>query len=97
MIVEISKKAVTELNATKQWYDEQEPRLGDLFLDEVEFAVARILQFSTAFPEIRPRIRRCLLRKFPYAVLYDAESVSNTVLILTVYHQFRNPKTILKF
>ena len=96
MNISISRKAILEIKASKEWYDKQESGLGSIFLSDFEDAVSRIQQMPKGFPLVRIRIRKCLFSKFPFAVLYDSESKNEKITILVVYHQFRNPKTYLK-
>ena len=67
---EFHRLAEYELNEAAQYYDLEDPGLGAAFLDEVD----RCLQSIQAAPEagaiLRGTVRRRLLRRFPYAVLY---------------------------
>ncbi len=63
--------ADTELAEAAKWYKSQAPGLGLGSLDEFEAAMHRIMPFPEAWTGVGPRHRRCLFRKFPYAVLYS--------------------------
>lgn len=49
------------------------PGLGLDFLAEFEAAINRILQFPNAWRQVSARHRRCLFRRFPFAILYSQE------------------------
>ena len=63
--------------------------LGRRFLGEVRRVEQLILQFPRAGREIRPGIRRRLLRKFPFSLIYSLEG--DDILILAVAHHKRRP------
>ena len=63
--------------------------LGRRFLAEIRRAESLISQFPESAEEIRPDIRKRVLRKFRYSLIYSIEK--NGVLILAVAHHSRRP------
>jgi plasmid stabilization system protein ParE len=63
--------ADAELAEAARWYETQATGLGRDFLDEFEAVMDRIMRFPEAWARIGARHRRCLFRRFPYAVLYS--------------------------
>ena len=63
--------------------------LGRRYFAEVRRAENLISQFPQLAPEIAPGIRKRVLRKFRYSLLYTIEK--DRVLILAVAHQSRRP------
>ena len=63
--------------------------LGRRFLAEVRRAENNITQFPLSAEEIRPGIRKRLLNKFRYALIYSLEQ--DELLILAVAHTSRRP------
>jgi len=63
--------AEEELAAAAIWYETQASGLGGEFLDEFEAVMERIMQSPNAWKRVGFRHRRCLLRRFPYGVLYS--------------------------
>jgi plasmid stabilization system protein ParE len=59
------------------------------FKAEVTEAARRIARYPHAWSVHRVEIRKCLLHKFPYKVLYSVEK--DHVVILAVAHQHRRP------
>lgn len=83
------ESAENELNEAAEYYESQVKGLGNVFLNDVQSTI----DFIQANPESSPRIlkvvRKCLLRRFPYSILY---SVKDTVIyILAIAHQKRRP------
>lgn len=64
--------------------------LGRRLYAEVRRAEHLIAQFPESAPEIRPSIRKHLLQKFRYSLIYSREK--DGVLILAVAHQSRRPE-----
>ena len=72
------------------WYYELESRgLGGTFLDEVERGLDQIAVHPEAAPVLSGSVRRRLLRKFPYALLYKIKP--NAIRILAVMNLRRRP------
>ena len=67
----------------------QAPGLGRRFFAEVARVEALIVEFPEAATEIRPNIRRRMLRKFRFTLLYSIEKQG--VLILALAHHSRRP------
>ena len=81
--------AQREVDDAVAWYNEREQDLGVDFLDELDRAIRRIKSFTLASTEIEPGIRRCLLGRFPYGVIYGIDE--DLVIVIAVAHLHRNP------
>jgi len=79
-----------ELDDTVAWYDAQVPGLGSEFLDEIDRAIGRIVAWPSSCEEIKPGIRRCLISRFPYGLIYADET--EAIVILAVAHLHRYPR-----
>ena len=78
-----------EFNEAIEWYETHEPGLGLDFAAEVHAAVQRALAFPLAWQEMGGDIRRALVHRFPYGVLYVLER--DRLLIIAVMHLHRQP------
>jgi toxin ParE1/3/4 len=67
---EFHRLAEHELNEAAQYYDHEDPGLGVAFLDEVDRCLESIQAHPDAGVTLRGEVRRRLLRRFPYALLY---------------------------
>jgi len=63
--------------------------LGRRFFAEVQRAESLIERFPESAPEIAPGIRKRLLRKFRYSLIYSIEK--DSLLVLAVAHHSRRP------
>jgi len=89
MLIRFLAAARKEFLEAVSHYDLKEPTLGDEFADEVWETISRIASHPSAWQQLSSRTRRCLTRRFPYAVIYQAQAKS--ILIIAVMHQKRHP------
>ena len=89
MKVIFSKYARQELDDATQYYEIEYQGLGKRFRDEVRKAAKRISEYPEAWSVERGEIRKCILHKFPYKLLYSVET--SHVFIIAVAHQHRRP------
>jgi plasmid stabilization system protein ParE len=89
MRVEFSPEAKSEFDDGRRYHEKLVPGLGARFRDEVRQALARIRSWPLAAPVERGDIRRMVLPRFPYKLLYSVES--DRLLILAVAHAHRAP------
>ena len=87
--ISIHEAAENELNDAADFYDLESPGLGETFINEIHKAIDLIARFPEASPLIRGRIRRKVLIKFPYALIYSLRATE--IRILAVAHQKRRP------
>jgi len=76
--------ALTEYSEAVEFYAERRVEIAQIFINAVENTIFKIVESSTRWPVIDEDIRRCLMRKFPYGILYTIED--NFILILAVMH-----------
>ncbi|MBI4746508.1 MAG: type II toxin-antitoxin system RelE/ParE family toxin [Deltaproteobacteria bacterium] len=81
--------AQAELDDAFSWYEEQAGGLGYEFLDELDQSVRLIASFPEAFEQIEDAVRRCLVNRFPYGVIYGIDGVE--VVVIAVAHLKREP------
>ena len=89
MTVTFHGAARAELAAAVERYNGRAPGLGDALAAEVRSVVVRIVDHPEAGFPVRPFIRRRLLARFPYSVLYNVRR--DRLRILAVMHHRREP------
>lgn len=70
-------------------YSEIDSALGVDFEAKVEEAVVTAMAFPNAWREIATGIRRCLLRRFPYGIVYRYDD--DVFYILAIMHLHKKP------
>lgn len=81
--------ALAELKQATLNYDEKENGLGQIFLDEIDAAIARILSNPHAWHPLSPRTRRCRTHRFPFGLIYQIRS--DEILIISIMDLRRDP------
>lgn len=82
-------EAERELREAVEYYEDIEPGLGYDLSVEVYFAVQRAVTYPQAWSVLDGDIRRVLVRRFPYGVLYSEQEGS--LLIIAVMNLHREP------
>ncbi len=88
--ITIRPKALKEIEEAWQWYEKQRDGLGDDFVLCVEESLEKISREPELYPFVHKKIRRTLIRRFPYGILYFIEK--NMIVVVGVFHGSRNPK-----
>lgn len=91
MKVHVLSCAEREFVAAIDFYNSERAGLGYEFAEEVKDTLNRIAVFPEAWPLFSRRARRCFVRRFPYAVLYQVRD--DSVLVVALLHTKRNPQT----
>lgn len=89
MRVIFTKLARQELEDAVRFYELEYSGLGRKFKEEVRKAALRIAAYPEGWSIERGNVRKCLLHKFPYKLLYAVDE--NQILIIAVAHQHRKP------
>jgi hypothetical protein len=82
-------EAEKEFLAAIEYYERHAENLGFDFATEVYAAMGRAAEYPRAWPILEGEVRRCLITRFPYGVLYSQEP--DGIFILAVMHLHRNP------
>jgi hypothetical protein len=83
--------AQTEFEEAIEYYDEQRAGLGIEFSNEVGQALDRTSHYPEAWSQLSSRIRRCLVSRFPYSVIYEGRS--EHLIIIAIQHHHRKPES----
>lgn len=71
------------------WYQQQEEKLGERFLIELDFIFSQIAHSPELFPIAFKNFRKALMFSFPFCVYFAIEN--ETIIILSVHHSKRSP------
>jgi hypothetical protein len=87
--VSLLPPAQLELDKAFAWYESQVVGLGYGFLDEFNRAAHLIVTFPELYQQINPGLRRCLLNRFPYGLVYGVDD--GVIVIVAVAHLKQRP------
>jgi plasmid stabilization system protein ParE len=85
-----TSRARAELIDAQDWYEHESPGLGRRFRAAVDTAVQRISVAPRQFPVIYKNVRRALLRRFPYALIFVIEA-DESLTVIACFHGNRDP------
>jgi plasmid stabilization system protein ParE len=95
MIYRFLSPALEEVRDAAVFYGGRVSGLGADFLDELDSAIERILQFPEAWGRLGDDHRRCNLRRFPYSIIYQIQPAQE-IVIISVFHQSRESQSWLE-
>jgi plasmid stabilization system protein ParE len=90
MRVEFHPLVADDLNDAVAYYNARRESLGNALRAEVYGVIDRIVENPGQYRVVRGDIRRCLVRRFPYSVLYRVVG-EDLVRILAIRHHRRQP------
>lgn len=82
-------EARREYRDAAAYYEAARPGLGAAFTLEIESVIEQITASPERWRSFEDDVRRCLARRFPYALLYSIET--DYILIVAVMHGSREP------
>ncbi len=89
MNVLFNELALIEFRDAVEFYELEQTGLGKQFEEEIKRSLRRIKRYPAAWSIEKGEIRRYLMHRFPYKLLYSIEE--NDILILAVAHLHRKP------
>jgi plasmid stabilization system protein ParE len=89
MIFGFHEDAKEELFAAIEYYESCQLGLGRRFSKEVFATIDRICEHPYAWVKVDLHTRRCILKYFPYGLLYQV--VDETISVMAVMHLQRKP------
>src|SRR5438105_203879 len=85
----LTDRAAAELVEAVAWYEGQKAGLGLEFLEALDAVYTLLRRHPDVGVEVRPKLRRALLRRFPYGVFYAHRE--DRIHILAIIHSHRHP------
>jgi plasmid stabilization system protein ParE len=79
--------AEDEMSEAALFYDAVD--LGNDFLDDVQIAIHKLCEYPQAGQVVASPLRRMLLHRFPFSIIYSEET--DSILVIAVAHHSRRP------
>ena len=87
--VRFLRPAELEMLDAATYYELQASGLGSIFLDKIDSAIRDIGTDPERWPIVRSNIRRRLIHRFPYVILYRVDD--SEIVVQAVMHMRRRP------
>ena len=88
--VVVRPEAEAEIAEAYRWYESKVEGLGLEFLRALDASLSTIQRHPSAYAAVHKQMRRAVLRRFPYSVIYLSEN--DTIIVLACFHASRDPK-----
>lgn len=90
--IEFLRKSRLELLAAWEWYEDKQPGLGDKFKHQVDLRINEIERNPKRYPERKKNYRECIVKGFPYLIIYRVQVREKKIAIISIFHTSRSPK-----
>ncbi len=87
--VRLLPEARVEFDEATDWYEQRRSGLGAIFLARVREVFDRVAADPDRHPVVYLNVRRALVPRFPYVVLFREET--GEVIVISVFHTSRDP------
>jgi plasmid stabilization system protein ParE len=84
-----TQAARAELIEAQDWYEGAATGLGRRFRHAIDSLVVRMGDNPRQFPTVFKNVRRALLRRFPYSLLFLVED--DVLIVIACFHASRDP------
>ena len=91
MKLRLLPEARDDLASARDWYAERNAHLPRVLRADVKARLAQIQQNPQLYARVLDEVRQAPLRRFPYSILYFEWSGHDTVIVVAIFHQARNP------
>ncbi len=89
--IRLRPEALNELTEAWRWHEGQRQGLGDEFRACVDAVMAEIARAPLLSAKVQGDVRRRVLKRFPFSVIYLTEP--DHVEVLAVFHSARDPQS----
>ena len=83
-------EADLEINEAAEWYEASGQGLAVEFLRVLDACIESIRRDPLLYPMVRGEVRRAMLRRFPYSVIYAVHE--DEIVVIACFHGQRDPK-----
>jgi plasmid stabilization system protein ParE len=85
-----TRVARAEMIDAQGWYENEAPGLGRRFRAALDAVIELMIANPRLFPVVYKNIRRALLRRFPYALMFVIEP-DEALTVIACFHGSRDP------
>jgi plasmid stabilization system protein ParE len=90
MLIRFTPEADAELAEARKWYAHQRHNLDLEFMQSIDQALARITANPKQYPIVYMKLRRAVVRRFPFAIFYHISA--DALEVIAVFHSRRDPQ-----
>ena len=83
--------AASEYEKAFTWYEKKSYQAADNFIVRVQEAIVSICADPYRYRNTYKNLRELALKKYPHHLIYYIDEDRSTVVIVSIFHQKRNP------
>jgi len=91
--IRFQPRANREFREASNWYRDKSEQAAINFFAAVNDSVDIILKQPDRFRKTYKNFRETLVKKYPYTIVYIFDHENNMIIISSIFHQKRGPKT----
>jgi plasmid stabilization system protein ParE len=91
MKVEFHPSTAGDVNEAASFYQRARAGLESEFQHEIDVPIDRIANRPLLFPIVKGQIRRCIVRRFPFSILFRIVD-ADRIRVLVIRHHKRHPQ-----
>lgn len=88
------KEAEADFYSAFNYYSEIYPELGEKFINSINTTLEQVQLLPTAYPQVFRGIRKAVVAKFPYVILYKENN--ETIIVFAIFHTGRKIDQVTK-
>lgn len=89
-VIKITPLALFDLDEAAKWYNYQKQGLGNEFLIEANISIEKLKGNPYAFRIVFDPVRRFVLKRFPYKILFHVER--EEIIVIGIVHHKRSSR-----
>jgi plasmid stabilization system protein ParE len=90
--ISFTPKAANDLRQIRAWYSKESDLLAERFFESLDAALNQISKNPHRFMFLQEDVRRALMKRFPYKIVFTTNEAMNRVYIIAVIHNARHPR-----
>ncbi len=91
MKVEFHPSTAGDVNEGASFYRRARSGLESEFRHEIDAAIGRIANTPLLYPLVEAQVRRCIVHRFPYSILFRVVD-ADRIRVLVIRHHKRHPE-----
>lgn len=84
-----------ELASAVEYYEELGTELSERLKQEVLATIMRLLEYPRSGARVRGEVRRMVLSRFPFSVLYRFDDERDHLTVLALMHHRKDPTEVI--
>jgi plasmid stabilization system protein ParE len=90
--VTLVHRAQNEFVESVEWYRKRNRKAAEDFITNFTEAVNLVSSAPHRWPEYHKDFRDCLVKDYPFTIVYRVDELEKRVVIISVFHHSRHPK-----